>query len=593
MAAQQSAGGVRHEHATLAQNQFLFWMCFISLVTTAFSFASRAQVITFIGDEFNLTETFKGWLLGAGMWPFAIGIVGFSLIVDKIGYKASLFFAWFCHVVSTFMIVFGPNFWWLFFGTLLVAVGNGTVEAVINPAVATLFTKNKTKWLNILHAGWAGGIMLGSLVALFLGHIGWRWKIGIILVPAVIYGIMLLKAKFPVSERVMAGVSYRDMLKEMGIMGFTVIVYLVSKELMNIVANLGWAFNGWSEPKMLAFALIPTIIVMVPLGAYIKGAGRGLFLVLMLLMFPLATTELATDAWIKDLMSPVFEKNFHIDGGWMLVYSSCVMMILRFNAGKLIGRIGPVGLMIVSSFAAAIGLAFIGNTQGVWLVVAATVYAVGQTFFWPTMLGIVGDRFPKGGALTLNSVSAAGMLGVGILGTPLMGLLQDTNINSKLREKDTAAYEQVVTAEKRSIYGTYKALDPATVDALEASVPAKEKQIELLFAKLQANQAAIEAANAEIAAMKKPSSEALQKLETLRQANAATIMSVEKMKTHVGAAKERLTLIAAIRADAKRYAITAVAIVPFIMGICYILLMLWFRSTGGYKVVELKTEGSA
>jgi len=228
----KNSGHFHQERSVLGQHKLLFWMCFISLVTTAFSFASRAQVIGDIGAEFSLTETYKGWLLGAGMWPFAIGIVGFSLLIDKIGYKTSLFFAWFCHVGSTFMIVFGPNFWWLFFGTLLVAVGNGVVEAVINPAVATIFTKNKTKWLNILHAGWAGGIMLGSLMALFLGQIGWRWKIGIILLPAIVYGAMLVKVRFPVSERVLAGVSYKSMLREMGILGFFVVIFLVSKEIM-------------------------------------------------------------------------------------------------------------------------------------------------------------------------------------------------------------------------------------------------------------------------------------------------------------------------------------------------------------------------
>lgn len=523
----------RHHDAdadVLAQHKKLFWMCFIALVTTAFSFASRGMVIGNIQMEFGLTETQKGWLLGAGMWPFAIGIVGFSLIIDRIGYKTALFFAFCGHTISTVMILLGQNFWWLFFGTLLVAIANGTVEAAINPAVATLFPRNKTKWLNFLHAGWAGGILLGALLALSMkstGIIGrllpndipWRWVIGLILVPAAVYGILLIRAQFPASERVLAGVSYRDMLREMGILGFFVVILLVTKEIMNIFANLGWAFVGWSDVAMLGLSLLITVVALIPLGLYLRSWGRGLFIVLILLMFPLATTELATDAWIKELMTPVMESNFHIDGGWVLVYSSLIMMILRFNTGPIVNRIGPIGILVVSAMCAAIGLFFIGNVSGLWILLAATLYAIGQTFFWPTTLGIVADRFPRGGALTLNSITAIGMLGVGILGTPLLGLLQDNHIDEQLQQKNPNVYEHVVTLEKQSIYGSYKALDPLKLDELEPQYK---------------------------------------------------------------------SLVAIIRDNAKRYALTVIAVVPFFMAICYFILLLYFKKRGGYKAVLLR-----
>ena len=55
----------------------------------------------------------------------------------------------------------GRRFWCLNLGMWLFALGNGTCEAVINPLTATLFPRNKTHWLNILHAGWPGGLILG------------------------------------------------------------------------------------------------------------------------------------------------------------------------------------------------------------------------------------------------------------------------------------------------------------------------------------------------------------------------------------------------------------------------------------------------
>lgn len=527
-------GDQQLENSVLKQNRWMFWMCFISLITTAFFFAVRAQIIGAIGIEFHLSETEKGWLMGAGLWPFALGIIGFSLIVDKIGYKIGLFIAFACHVIATIMILIGPNFWWLFFGNLIVAIGNGTVEAVINPAVASLFTKSKTKWLNILHAGWAGGILLGSLISLALGEDGfigryfeglnWRWTFGVILIPAIVYGLMLIRAKFPVSERIKAGVSFKEMLREMGIIGFAIVILLFTREIINIMANMDvdGFFAGWTDSAMLGAALLVTLVAMIPLGIYIRSFGRGLFIVLVLLMLPLATTELGTDTWIKELMNPVMRSNFSLSGGWVLVYSALVMMILRFNVGPIVKRIGPLGLMASSSLAAAVGLVFISNAHGIWIILAATIYAIGQTFFWPTMLGIVAERFPKGGAMTLNSISGIGMLGVGILGAPLLGLIQDNHIDHQLIKKNPVIHEQVITAEKQSIYGRYMALDSDKISELDA-------------------------ADQEI---------------------------VDQVSN-----------------DSKRHAMTVVAVVPFIMAICFLILILWFKKQGGYRVIELSSSG--
>ena len=522
------------ENAVLRQNRWLFWMCFISLITTAFFFAVRAQIIGAIGLEFGLSETEKGWLMGAGMWPFALGIIGFSLVVDRIGYKTGLFFAFICHVIATLMILTGTSFWWLFFGNLIVAIGNGTVEAVINPAVASLFPKAKTKWLNILHAGWAGGILMGSLISLamsqdgiigknFTGGLNWRWTFGMILIPALVYGVMLIKSRFPVSERVKAGVSYKDMLKEMGIIGFAIVILLFTREIMNILANISSLFSGWSDSAMLGAALLITLVALIPLGVYIRSFGRGLFVVLVLLMLPLATTELGTDTWIKELMNPVMRSNFSLSGGWVLVYSALVMMILRFNVGPIVKKIGPLGLMASSSLAAAIGLVFISNAHGGWIILAATVYAVGQTFFWPTMLGIVAERFPKGGAMTLNSISGIGMLGVGILGAPLLGLIQDQHIDQQLQIKNPVVHEQVVTAEKQSIYGHYLSVDSEKVKNLDD-----------------------------------------------------TDQKIVKDVTN----------------NSKRYAMTVVAVVPLLMALSFLILIFWFKKQGGYTPVELNTSNA-
>ena len=108
----------------------------------------------------------------------------------------------------------------LYIGTFFVALGDGIVEAVVNPVVATMFPREKTKWLNILHAGWPGGIVLGGIIALLMGEdTRWEYKIALILLPTIAYGIMMFFRKFPINERVQAGVSYKEMLQEVGAIG--------------------------------------------------------------------------------------------------------------------------------------------------------------------------------------------------------------------------------------------------------------------------------------------------------------------------------------------------------------------------------------
>ncbi|MCC6144514.1 MAG: MFS transporter, partial [Candidatus Hydrogenedentes bacterium] len=209
-------------------DKILFWACFVALIATAFGFVLRTMVIGDWGLEFNLTETQKGEIFGVGLWPFAISIVLFSFIIDRIGYGTAMAFAFVCHVASAILTIAAPwiaaqsddpnaaGYWTLYIGTFIVALGNGTVEAVVNPVVATMFWREKAKWLNMLHAGWPGGLVIGGLLAIFFADWGWQLKIALILLPTIVYGIMMLGRKFPVHERVAAGVSYLAMLKEVG-----------------------------------------------------------------------------------------------------------------------------------------------------------------------------------------------------------------------------------------------------------------------------------------------------------------------------------------------------------------------------------------
>ena len=335
----------------------------------------------------------------------------------------------------------------LTWGSIVLGLGNGTVEAFINPVVATMFSKEKTKWLNILHAGWPGGLVLGGLITLALGARAaedWRILIYIIAIPAVIYLVMLIGAKFPVNERVKGGASYREMLAEFGILGAAIASFLIFKELGN-------AF-GWGDP--LVYGLM--IAAIIGYGIYCKSLGRPILIFLCIIMMPLATTELGTDGAITGIMEEPM-----VEAGrsplLVLIYTSAIMMVLRFFAGPVVKALSPLGLLAVCAFLAVVGLWWLSFAKGLFIIfAAATLYGIAKTYFWPTMLGVVSEQCPKGGALTLNAIAGIGMLTVGILGGPLIGKMQEDSAKAALTEEKPGVYETISAENEyfpRKVYG--------------------------------------------------------------------------------------------------------------------------------------------
>jgi MFS family permease len=543
----------------------LFWTCFISLVATSFGFIVRADLMDTWAEQFKLSETQKGEIFGVGLWPFAISIVLFSLIVDRIGYRVAMIFAFICHALYMVVVIAAPTlaadpnnpgqfdpktgYWVLYLGSFIGALGNGTVEAVINPVVATMFNKDKTKWLNILHAGWPGGLVLGGVLALALPALGlkdWRFSVGLVGIPVVTYGILLFTSKFPVNERVSAGVSFRDMLKEVGFFGALLVSMLIVFELGNVVEKLAATFVGGDEAfkgtkevwdaAVMNFTLpvigevsisnrmtVQLVIVAVISGAfglYTMSAGRFLFVFLMCIMMPLAITELGTDSWITDLVKPEMAA-LGLKGPYLLIYTSFIMMVLRFFAGPIVHKLSPLGLLATSAAIAAVGLFSLSLSVGLVILAAATLYGFGKTFFWPTMLGVVAERFPKGGALTLNAISGLGMMAVGILGNPLLGNVQDKEVDKALAANHSELHAKVAGNPKTSLFGEYRPLDDDKVKKLT---------------------------------------------------------------------EEEKTTITDTKGVAKKNALKTVALFPVGMFVAYCLLLLYFRMKGGYKAVSLGEE---
>lgn len=492
----------------------LFWGCFMVLVASAFGFVFRSFLMARWGVQFGLSKTQQGEIFGVSFWPFGISIVFFSLIIDRVGYKKSMIFSFICHIASVLLTVLANGYWMLYIGTLLFALGNGAAEAVVNPVVATMYSREKTKWLNILHAGWPSGMVLAGLLGIGMIHLQLRWEIiiGVIMLPVLVYGWLILNRKFPVNERVKAGVSYLDMLKEVGIGGMLIIVALCVFQLSSLF--------GWSH----IISIMVILLLMSVFSYYVRAWGQPVFILLLLLMIPLATTELGTDSWITDLMTPEMQK-IGLQGGWVLVYTSVIMAILRFYSGPIVHRLAPLGLLSASALIAAMGLYFLSYSAGFIIIIAATVYALGKTFFWGTMLGVVSEQFPKGGVLALNFTGAVGQVGVGVIGAVILGAVQDKQLDQNLAAYDqrnkTELHSTYITKEKVGLFGSYKALNE------------------------------------------------------------------EKLTTASG---ETLQTVSRIQNNAKKDALRTVSVFPVFMLVCYLGLLFYFRSKGGYKPVSLLHE---
>jgi len=546
-------------NGTAPNAQRLLWAGFMAILAAGVGFSIRAGILGQWAEQYGFTQTELGAITGGGLTGFGIIILLSSLIADRIGFGPLMLSAFVMHLVSAALTLatgaaFATGgkplaFQCLFWGMFLFAIGNGIAEAVVNPLVATLFPKNKTHYLNILHAGWPGGLILGGLASYFMAGgadakpVTWQVQISLFLVPVVLYGLMMLGQRFPKSEASSSGVSFKDMLGELGLVGAAVICCLLA---LFFKSDLGL-------PPIVAAGLATALLAVFGAATGFRF-GHVLLAFLLLIHALVGYVELGTDSWISKITGTIMASP--ANGLLLFVYTSGLMFVLRFFAGPIVEKISPLGLLAVSALFGAAGLTLLGNAQGaVMCVIAATVYGIGKTFLWPTMLAVVSEQFPKGGAITIGAAGGVGMLAAGLLGGPGIGFLQDQNASAHLAQADAAVYERYkAPKENEFLWMKTVGLDGAKVGVLEDGGKEAARALELM-----------------------------RKENAKPEAIAAQQSLVDWWTGAQGSAAADKSLVEAAGLFGGRRALTLTALVPAAMFVCYSLLLGWFRMRGGYQ----------
>ncbi len=347
----------------------VFWICVLALFTAALSFSIRTGASGAIKAALldAAVPAHSGeWIaaaLGNSFLGFALSLLVISPLLDLIGAKRAILFASACYIVGPVLILLSPGmtgidhvYGLLTAGMVISGFAWGATEASINPVVATLFPDDKTGKLNALHAWWPAGIVTGGLASLLLFQqigLGWQALIGLIPVSGAAFGLWALTQRFPKTESTVQGVPFPAMI---------------------------------AEPfKRPTFWIFPAI------------------------MFLTASTELAPGSWVDIALT----QTVGMPGILVLVYVSAIMFVMRHFAGALERRLSDMGLLFFSTLPAALGLYGLSMASSpVTALAAATLWAFGVSFMWPTMIAAASRRFPRGGSWSIGIVGFAGAMAI-------------------------------------------------------------------------------------------------------------------------------------------------------------------------------------
>lgn len=395
--------------------------CF-ALLVTALTFAMRAKIEEIFGPVadggvFGLSKEIIGWAFSPAFWGFTIAMVIGGFIIDIVKTRTIVWAAFILQLIGAVIFVLSHDKQTLFIANVFIGLGNGSVEASLNPLIATIYPKDKTRMLNRFHVWFPGGIVIGSLLAFFLMdklHFSWQLYVGLLFIPLAIYGILFLGQKIPETERVASGVTYKEMLNAIGA---PVTVITTMTVMFLLATNIITFPEGWMYLALIGLAAVISIVE-----ALLIRKASVIFPVIFSFMLLTSSTELVTNQWVNALLF-----NAGVSPMLILALISGIMAVGRFFSGQLVHRINPVGVLLFSAAFSALGIYTLSFFDSVAMTITgAVLFAIGICYFWPTMLGFTSEYIPRSGALGLSLLGGAGFVSTAMF-LPVMGRVMEAS----------------------------------------------------------------------------------------------------------------------------------------------------------------------
>jgi MFS family permease len=345
-------------------NRLFLASCF-ALITTAFSFSIRAGILPQLGTELSLSNEQLGHINQMWFLGFPISMILGGVFYSAIGPKLIMQIALIAHAIGILMTIYAVDYNTLLISTLLIGLGNGCTEAACNPMIADSYSGlDFNSKLNRFHMWFPGGIVIGSLISKFMTDSGmaWQTQVWVIIIPTVIYAYLFFGQTFP-------------------------------------------------KPRIAENSTLDNF----------KAMLNPLYLFMAACMALTAISEFGPQQWVGPILAKAGASPMLI-----LALVTGLMAVGRYFAGPIIKQLNTVGVLLGSAVFGVIGIYMMSTMDGSMLYVAAVFYALGICYFWPNMLGFVGETIPQTGALGLSILGGIGMFSSSMF-QPIIGGWIDKN----------------------------------------------------------------------------------------------------------------------------------------------------------------------
>ncbi len=509
----------------------------LALVPTGAQFSLIANVLGQWKVDFLLSNAQVGLIAGTGIGAMAVSLLLIGPWLEKFGMRKGTAMAFCGHILGLLVIISAVTltgdpaaFWVLLIGAMILAIGNGMIEVAGNPLTTALYHDDKTTKLNLFHAffpiGIVGGALIGAGLNLLEGgplHFMYHWtfQLGIIGIPMIIYAVMVLPQKFPKTEYGESGLPFLEMFR--------------------------YAF---SQPLL-----------------YLMVAMLGLALCI----------ELGSGRWLGEIF-------YHAEfGGYailLVAWFSLIMIVLRIFASPFVRWLTPPGMLFVSALILGIALLVFSVAEGPFTAfLAATLFGMGVAFNFPTIVGIISERLPRAGSLGIILVMGAGLLIGGLVGTPGVGWIADTQLARYLDEDERREEVAAVLFGEEGAEGVFRQelvrIEGITVEELlDEGVPYVPEDLELVLGLISEAREDFQAHNERIVGVAIP--------RAMRE-----IGAVPMEHEVVNRSQE---LIGPAEAWGGQRALLLISPAAFLMMIVFGIMFLYDRRRGGYQARKLTAE---